>query len=120
MKEASMIASVEGQLKEIGYDVVKVVETTKTVFTPPAKKGEAGIVSTAPQFDLHVSPAQNDKVVCAGGKFAALGILDAAGITYEKGGVRVFNGTLIIPDLSNTQKVAAATAAAAAAAPAGK
>jgi hypothetical protein len=106
-----MIESIEGKLKEIGYTGVKLVETTKNVFVKAAKKGEANRMDAVPQFDLHVSPAQNNQVVGPEWQFVALGILDAAGITYEKGGVRVFNGALIIPDLSNTQKPAAAAPA---------
>lgn len=103
-----MIASVQKDLRAAGYTTVAVVDSQKVVMDAAVEKGVAAKPRNVPTIDLHVTPPQGAGLVAQGGKFMALQILDAAGITYDQGGVRVWGDWLIIPDLSNVQKTEAA------------
>jgi len=94
--------TIKGQLKDAGYTSVELRDRPTTQWVP----GADGIGTQVPAvaIDLEVFPAQGDGLVREGGRFVALDILDAAGITYDAGGVRVFNGALVVPTRSTMAK----------------
>ena len=83
------LQAVVKQLKEAGYKAVRAV--------PASGK--------SPRIDLHCEPAiLNPKKP----EFSALPVIEGAGLKFREGGVRVFNGILIVPDINDrTEKPAA-------------
>lgn len=97
-----MHKDVTGNLKAAGYETVNLVPRWKAEWvagtaTVPGRHVPREVL------DLHLAPAEGQGLVKEG-QFVALGILDDAGIRYERGGVRVFNGILIVPEISNDAK----------------
>lgn len=98
--------SITQALKDAGYQTVTLVDDWIAHWVPPANN-QPGKHVPRKCIDLHVAPAEGPQVVGKDGTFAALGILKAAGISFNPRGVRVFNNTLIVRDITNNAKTPA-------------